>query len=335
MNRSPNNEQFNEMIDHINNKNYQYLYKHDQLIDCIYNTQCSFVGFNEALNMINFPPTFKIISNITSLKYNKKRSPAYCDRILYYTIRKNHLKCLEYNSALNIISSDHKPVYAIFNVLLNNLSIPTNPNKENIYLAISNEVHHFNIILHNNKNNNDLIANNITHIILYLKCINKPLKLNYPINKKVIIKLNYNSLARISLENIYCKCYHDEKLIGATIIPIIIDQHQKYNNNRKTYYTININSLITYNAIYIGTLKGQLNLISNRAHKIISSSKISSKNSNKKTTTTTTTNKKTRKKPSFSLPSNNPINALLLKIDDEEKKNLLNIIIVIIVLCHL
>nr|XP_046919324.1 LOW QUALITY PROTEIN: inositol polyphosphate 5-phosphatase E-like [Dermatophagoides farinae] len=67
----------------------------------------------------------KIVNNYN---YESGRVPSYTDRILYQTKSTNHqqiesndnnlIKCIYYNSISNIISSDHKPVYGLFEVRL-------------------------------------------------------------------------------------------------------------------------------------------------------------------------------------------------------------------------
>lgn len=79
-----------------------------------------FLGFKEA--EINFPPTFKInqSSPITKLtpdefkpNYDKKRLPAYTDRILF--VPREHIELESYETA-PIIGSDHLPVLATFDL---------------------------------------------------------------------------------------------------------------------------------------------------------------------------------------------------------------------------
>lgn len=77
--------------------------------------------FKEA--KITFPPTYKLIVGTDDyvLEEGGDRIPGWTDRILY--INDNYrfkskineiLEIKEYNSILKIVSSDHKPVYAIF-----------------------------------------------------------------------------------------------------------------------------------------------------------------------------------------------------------------------------
>ncbi|CAI8609460.1 unnamed protein product [Vicia faba] len=94
-------------------KNWDELMNYDQLSNELCNGHV-FEGWKEGL--VNFPPTYKYEFN--SDKYagkftqegEKKRSPAWCDRILW--IGKG-IKQLEYQCAANKLS-DHRPVSSIF-----------------------------------------------------------------------------------------------------------------------------------------------------------------------------------------------------------------------------
>lgn len=94
-------------------KKWDELMNYDQLS----NELCRghvFEGWKEGL--INFPPTYKY--EVNSEKYagedkqegEKKRSPAWCDRILWLG---KGIKQLKYQSAENRLS-DHRPVSSIF-----------------------------------------------------------------------------------------------------------------------------------------------------------------------------------------------------------------------------
>jgi phosphatidylinositol-bisphosphatase len=72
---------------------------------------------------ITFPPTYKLIPGTDDyvLEEGGDRIPGWADRILYhkYNCRfkskpDDMLEIKEYNSILKIMSSDHKPVFAIF-----------------------------------------------------------------------------------------------------------------------------------------------------------------------------------------------------------------------------
>ena len=76
-----------------------------------------FVGFAEA--PIGFPPTFKVAKGTQGLLYGLKRSPAWCDRVLF---RSNlpHKPAVpgDYYCCPDIATSDHKPVAAVLQLPL-------------------------------------------------------------------------------------------------------------------------------------------------------------------------------------------------------------------------
>lgn len=90
-----------------------------------------FEGFREG--DISFAPTFKVHRHTASSdseagvdehgwlrgdEYQSQRTPAYCDRILWRSKEEcaQHVRQLAYGSLTNYCSSDHKPVYATFQV---------------------------------------------------------------------------------------------------------------------------------------------------------------------------------------------------------------------------
>ena len=60
-------------------------------------------------------PTYKFEPRTRS--YDSKKTPCWYDRVLYKTIDKSKLALLKYND-IDVYLSDHKPVYAIMNVLI-------------------------------------------------------------------------------------------------------------------------------------------------------------------------------------------------------------------------
>jgi len=111
---SPSDDVFNKMIKMISNKKYGDLKEFDQL-DKSREKEQAFVNFQE--HPINFQPTFKVYPG-EPLNYQTKRSPAWCDRVLWRSAFgfEADLACLNYGNALAIQTSDHKPVYATFSV---------------------------------------------------------------------------------------------------------------------------------------------------------------------------------------------------------------------------
>jgi hypothetical protein len=60
-------------------------------------------------------PTYKIDLKLKT--YDIKRIPAWYDRILYQTVDSKKICVLRYND-IDVYLSDHKPVYAMFNILV-------------------------------------------------------------------------------------------------------------------------------------------------------------------------------------------------------------------------
>lgn len=118
-----------------NSKAYEILTKHDQLSMCL-KKRAVFHGFTEAAK-VTFAPTFKYVlvtdqsRNNTHLcsihRYTPdtdnydvqlQRVPSWTDRVLYKTKRPGHVRCIAYNSVPQIRTSDHRPVFAVFEVLV-------------------------------------------------------------------------------------------------------------------------------------------------------------------------------------------------------------------------
>eukprot|EP00178_Gracilaria_changii_P011947 TRINITY_DN336_c0_g1_i1.p1 TRINITY_DN336_c0_g1~~TRINITY_DN336_c0_g1_i1.p1 ORF type:complete len:765 (+),score=107.44 TRINITY_DN336_c0_g1_i1:2788-5082(+) len=77
-----------------------------------------FGGFTEG--KIEFAPTFKVVRGQRSTMYQPNRVPGYCDRILWHSlpIHRNQIRLRAYDSVPEIDTSDHKPVYAWFEVVV-------------------------------------------------------------------------------------------------------------------------------------------------------------------------------------------------------------------------
>lgn len=72
----------------------------------------SFHNFSEA--PLHFKPTYRFDLGTNNYDSSaKKRIPAWCDRILF---RPDGIKCIAYNADFSLTNSDHKPVYASFEV---------------------------------------------------------------------------------------------------------------------------------------------------------------------------------------------------------------------------
>ncbi|XP_060186708.1 type II inositol polyphosphate 5-phosphatase 15 isoform X2 [Lycium barbarum] len=119
---------YDEARDFISQRCFDWLRERDQL-----HTEMAagnvFQGMREAV--IGFPPTYKFERHQIGLagydSGEKKRTPAWCDRILYRDSRSTSastcsLDCpvvssvLQYEACMDVTDSDHKPVRCIFNV---------------------------------------------------------------------------------------------------------------------------------------------------------------------------------------------------------------------------
>ncbi|OHT00968.1 Endonuclease/Exonuclease/phosphatase family protein [Tritrichomonas foetus] len=76
-----------------------------------------FSGFFE--EEIHFPPTYKFNKNSMTYDTSKKmRVPSFTDRILVYSRNKSRIKGNGYDTNMDILISDHRPVYGKFEVKL-------------------------------------------------------------------------------------------------------------------------------------------------------------------------------------------------------------------------
>ncbi|GES89205.1 type II inositol 1,4,5-trisphosphate 5-phosphatase isoform X3 [Rhizophagus clarus] len=100
----------------LDDNKIEALLSHDQL-NRQRRIKQAFDGFEEG--QITFPPTYKYDfgTNIWDSS-EKKRSPAWTDRILWRSQKNEWCKQLSYKSHMEILLSDHKPVSAIFEMKL-------------------------------------------------------------------------------------------------------------------------------------------------------------------------------------------------------------------------
>jgi len=125
--------------------NYADLLKADELIGEMQSNNCVFGRFVEG--PLEFLPTFKVhrhaeddltdavaqstapgasASAVTAAStavmsmYQKERVPSYCDRVLWHSlpVHRKHAVLLEYSAVPSINTSDHKPVYAVFELVV-------------------------------------------------------------------------------------------------------------------------------------------------------------------------------------------------------------------------
>ncbi|PON45556.1 hypothetical protein TorRG33x02_328450, partial [Trema orientale] len=119
---------YDEARDFVSQRCFDWLRERDQL-RAEMEAGNVFQGMREAV--IKFPPTYKFERHQVGLagydSGEKKRIPAWCDRILYRDSRSNSisecsLKCpvvssiLQYEGCMDVTDSDHKPVRCIFTV---------------------------------------------------------------------------------------------------------------------------------------------------------------------------------------------------------------------------
>eukprot|EP00058_Branchiostoma_floridae_P005352 XP_002590840.1 hypothetical protein BRAFLDRAFT_90010 [Branchiostoma floridae] len=103
-----------ELIKHGHKSDYRELVAHDQLTNFMKKEE-AFVGFKE--NQIRFPPTYKFDLNTDHYDTSPKlRVPSYTDRVLYKCKKPGDVTALNYSNVPSIKISDHRPVYAVFEV---------------------------------------------------------------------------------------------------------------------------------------------------------------------------------------------------------------------------
>eukprot|EP00301_Raphidiophrys_heterophryoidea_P018100 c3087_g1_i1.p1 GENE.c3087_g1_i1~~c3087_g1_i1.p1 ORF type:complete len:867 (+),score=153.90 c3087_g1_i1:268-2868(+) len=114
-------QQRDDVLHAIRAKDTHSLYLADQLNREI-QAQRVLTGFRETPP--SFLPTFKVLRGETS-GYKSTRTPSYCDRILYKSLpsEEQRISQIFYSSAPNVTTSDHKPVFSLFDIQLK----PTDP----------------------------------------------------------------------------------------------------------------------------------------------------------------------------------------------------------------
>ncbi|XP_069752631.1 phosphatidylinositol 3,4,5-trisphosphate 5-phosphatase 1 isoform X2 [Narcine bancroftii] len=109
------------IVEKIKQQQYQDLLAKDQLT-IEKNDKKIFLQFQE--EEITFPPTYRyerdsrdtynyIKQKATGLKYNL---PSWCDRVLWKSYPNVHVMCQSYGCTTDIVTSDHSPVFATFEV---------------------------------------------------------------------------------------------------------------------------------------------------------------------------------------------------------------------------
>ncbi|ETW09428.1 hypothetical protein H310_00033 [Aphanomyces invadans] len=98
----------------VKGKEYSKLYANDQLQHQMHANKV-LAGWHTA--PCNFPPTFKRLRGKVD-EFTQQRVPSYCDRVLWKSLPgfAANLTLKEYNCVEDISTSDHKPVFATFDV---------------------------------------------------------------------------------------------------------------------------------------------------------------------------------------------------------------------------
>jgi hypothetical protein len=147
--------EYEEFSEYVKKGNWNKLIDYDQF----FKFKLASIEYMKCIqeDEIKFPPTYKYIVNSNEYDYKpkenkkkdknkpqgsgKKRNPSWCDRVFYKKnayVTKNGQKIItgvEYNNVLNdnFITSDHRPVYQIFDVII----FKENPQKKE---AIEKEI---------------------------------------------------------------------------------------------------------------------------------------------------------------------------------------------------
>eukprot|EP01063_Lacrimia_lanifica_P034343 TRINITY_DN6325_c0_g1_i1.p1 TRINITY_DN6325_c0_g1~~TRINITY_DN6325_c0_g1_i1.p1 ORF type:complete len:664 (+),score=232.70 TRINITY_DN6325_c0_g1_i1:102-2093(+) len=98
------------------------LYQYDQLQDQMAKGAC-FLDFNETQPM--FQPTYRMARGANVYPDDaKQRIPSWCDRVLWKSLSHEVIKQEEYTACFTVLSSDHRPVSAVFNIRARNTYVP-------------------------------------------------------------------------------------------------------------------------------------------------------------------------------------------------------------------
>lgn len=133
--RTPDKDQFDEMVEMIGHEKFEELFQYDQLAREM-NSCRVFFGFQEGV--YNFKPTFKRKRGDEGDNYTPQRSPAWCDRILWRTYPSYDIKQLELASVEKFTTSDHKPVYSIFSIAKQSLACASDLDRTTCTIKITN-----------------------------------------------------------------------------------------------------------------------------------------------------------------------------------------------------
>jgi len=182
------------------------------------------LGFTEG--KINFRPTFKVLRD-QEHGYDEKRSPAWCDRVLWRSIPGLWVEQKEYGSAPTILSSDHKPVFSSFQSFAFELPVGRDDSLGPCQITI-HKLRAFNLPPLNEKNLFDpYIIFNAPFIPSEARTITIHKTQNPEWNNKevpVLLPL-LNALPRLAMSFLMVKVFNEEtvgdgKFIGSGVLPL-------------------------------------------------------------------------------------------------------------------
>nr|AAN85437.1 inositol 5-phosphatase 1 [Dictyostelium discoideum] len=250
-----------EVLMHIKSKNIRKLLQHDQL-NQQRNQEKVFIGFKE--EPVGFLPTYKTLRGVENqYTEEKQRIPSWCDRILHKKLPYSHdIICLEYNSANRITTSDHVPVYGVYESYVR---MPCSPNssscsnvKKQICQILFNDLRAECLDMVDNEerapdayivfNSSAFIATEITTPHAYKN--RNPIWGDLPPITPIIERQNF-----LETQHLFLTFYHDDKSIGHAAVPLGIG-FQKEPFAFKTR--------ITRNGLPAGTLFGSIHIVYNK-----------------------------------------------------------------------
>jgi hypothetical protein len=129
---TPTAEAFAAMCAEIEAEKFEELYQSDQLRREIQAGNV-FHGFTDL--QPKFKPTFKVERN-ELLKYKAQRLPAWCDRVLYRSLPKFHMNPTGFTMTPEILTSDHKPVRATFDIEVFDMPSGQDDSQGDAFMAI-------------------------------------------------------------------------------------------------------------------------------------------------------------------------------------------------------
>jgi len=220
----PSEEQHAEMVDLIKEKKLSTLFATDQLAKSMADKKV-FIGFKEG-DCSTFAPTFSCERNVVELGYQKKRSPAWCDRILWRSFAGYDAKLKKFDSAPKVTSSDHKPVFAMFDLLAFQLNAGVDHTKGAAQLIFS-KLKGSNLPGLDVGGFSDPYIKFSAHIVqgnsVQTPVIKKTVNPEWTEKQVPTIPLSINSPVRISRSHVYVRVFdHDttskDDLIGSAVL---------------------------------------------------------------------------------------------------------------------